>query len=98
MIRESFYEQSNNCHNAKLNLIIFLRKQKQHTYIYIIMVDYLSWRSQFVIVNENRNDIAKIVTGVIQGSVLGPFLFLVWINDFAQTFQSDKGNALSHPF
>ena len=58
------------------------------------MVDYLSNRSQYVFVNRNRSDVAEIVTGGPQGSVLGPFLFLVYINDFPQTFQSDNKIAL----
>ena len=58
------------------------------------MVDYLSSRSQYVFVNGNRSDFAEIVTGVPQGSVLGPFLFLVYINDFPQTFQNDNKIAL----
>ena len=58
------------------------------------MVDYLSSRSQYVFVNGNRSNIAEIVTGVPQGSVLGSFLFLVYINDFPQTVQSDNKIAL----
>ena len=58
--------------------------------IYNIMDDYLSSRSQYVIKNGNRCDIAEIVTGDPQGSVLGSFLFLVYINDFTQTFQNDQ--------
>ena len=62
--------------------------------IYNIMVDYLSNRSQYVFVNGNRSDVAEIVTGNPQGSVLGPFLFLVYINDFPQIFQNDNKIAL----
>ena len=57
------------------------------------MVDYRSNRSEYVFVNGNRN-VVEIVTGVPQGSVLGPFLFLVYINDFPQTFQNDNKIAL----
>ena len=58
------------------------------------MVDYLSSRSQYVFVNGNRSEIVTIVTGVPQGSVLVPFLFLVIINDFPQTFQNDNETTL----
>ena len=62
--------------------------------IYNIMVDYLSSRSQYVFVNVNRSDIAEIVTGGPKWSVLGPFLFLVYINYFPQTFLNDNKIAL----
>lgn len=42
---------------------------------------YLSNRTQFVCINDKRSSIKPILTGVPQGSNIGPLLFLVYIND-----------------
>ena len=45
---------------------------------------YLHKRKQRVLVNGIFSDLLMINSGVPQGSVLGPFLFLIYINDIEQ--------------
>ena len=42
---------------------------------------YLSDRNQYTVVNGCKSALKQIVYGVLQGSVLGPLLFLIYIND-----------------
>ena len=38
-------------------------------------------RTQYVEIKDNKSDSKLITTGVPQGSVLGPLLFLIYMND-----------------
>ena len=85
-------------HNTPLNIFLDLSKAfdtLDHTILldkllyygirstaYNLLRSYLANREQFVELNDTASKTLPIVTGVPQGSILGPLLFLIYINDF----------------
>ena len=51
---------------------------------------YLSNRKQYVSINGYDSNLADVKFGVLQGSVLGPLLFLIYINDLNQALKFCK--------
>ena len=74
----------------KVNHPILLRKLesigitgKLHRWI----SEFLRKRSQIVVMNGHRSDMREVLSGVPQGTVLGPLLFLIMVNDIADSLE-----------
>jgi len=59
---------------------------------YRLCKSYLENRHQFVLYESAQSDLLKVKLGVPQGSVMGPFLFLVYVNDFCKSSDMFKFN------
>ena len=62
-------------------LIVKLEAYCFDTKTFNIFKPYLNQRKQFVSINGTLSDILKILSGVLQGSILGPILFNILVED-----------------
>ena len=49
---------------------------------------WLTLRTQRVVVDGEASDFVRILSGVSQGAVLGPLMFLLYINDISENLTS----------
>ena len=54
------------------------------------LISYLTGRQRFVQIDDNVSDYVNVSFGVPQGSILGPVLFNIYVNDLSDNLDSIK--------
>ena len=70
-------------------LLLKLHRLGINTGVMAWIQSFLSGRSQRVVLDGETSDACPVLSGVPQGSVLGPCLFLMYINDMPENIQSN---------
>ena len=75
------------CHEI---LFYKLQNYRIHGHMLKWFKSYLGNRTQFVKDNNVKSNVRNIHIGLPQGTILGPILFLIYVNDFSYCFTDCK--------
>ena len=63
-----------------------------------LIASHLTSRGQYVKINDKRSPTASVTNGVPQGSIIGPLLFMLFINDLPTIFKNSESFGYADDF